>query len=212
MHPLNRLRSNRPGNMNLLLRILHLKPKSSNNPRNRTPQLRARKVLPNTRTLAMQESDLGEIRRRPTGMVNDLLPILIRVDPPVRTELLAVGAPELGTAVDGIWTDQEVRSLGHGLPGDSRIADRFPEGCRDGWIQTEDFLADAVEERESLQVGPGDWVVAGGDVLSDFCAEAFLDVWVLGEQVAGPGEGTGGGFVLGGFQLASSFRQDRDRW
>ncbi|KAK4866321.1 hypothetical protein LT330_008662 [Penicillium expansum] len=43
MRPLDRLNGNSPGNMNHLLRVLHLKQKPSNNTSNRTSQLRTRK-------------------------------------------------------------------------------------------------------------------------------------------------------------------------
>lgn len=139
--------------MNLLLRILHLKRKPPNNTRNRTPQLRPRKVLPDTRPLPMQERDLREIRRRPAVIVRHGVPVLIRVDPALRHELLAVLAPEDGRAVDCVRADDEPRALGDGFPGDGCVADGFAYCDGHGWVQAEHFLADAVEEGEGFEIG-----------------------------------------------------------
>jgi hypothetical protein len=81
--------------MNLLLRILHLKNKPTNNTCNRTTQLSPRKILPNTSTLPMQESNLRKIRTRASILVRHTLPRLgVRINPALRQEILAILAPE----------------------------------------------------------------------------------------------------------------------
>lgn len=197
MHPLHRLRSHSPSNMNLLLRILHAKPEPSNNTRHSTPQLRPRKVLPNTTPLPMQERNLREIRPCPTMLIRRLLPRhRIRIDPSFRQEILTRRTPELRTAVYSIRAEDEPRALGNGFVRDDGVADGFADCHRDGWVQAEDFLADTVEERHGFEVGPGDWGVAGGDAVADFGAEAVLVLRVEGEEVAAPGQGAGCRFVL----------------
>lgn len=94
MHPLHRLDSNRPRSMNLLIRILHLKSEPPHNTRNSTPELRSRKVLPNTRSLTMQEGNLSEVRRCTSIVVGYLIPIFIGVDPSLGVKFLGVVAPE----------------------------------------------------------------------------------------------------------------------
>lgn len=70
--------------------------------------------------------------------------------------------------------------------GDGGVADGFTDCGGDGWVEAEDFLADAVEEGEGFEVGVGYGVAGGGNFGADFGAEAFLDVGVEGEEVAGP--------------------------
>jgi hypothetical protein len=196
MHPLDRLRRDRPGDMNLLLGILHLEREPPHHAGDGTPQLRARKVLPDARALAMQEGDLGEVGRRAAGVVRSRLARLIGIDPSLRNEIIARRTPELGTAVDGIRAEDDAGALRDMLAGDGRVADGLADRRRDRRVQAQDFLADAVEQRHGLQVVPGDGGVAGGDAVADLGAETLLHVGVLAEEVAGPGEGAGGGFVL----------------
>lgn len=146
MHPLHGLRSHSPSNMNLLLRILHAKPKPPNNTRHSTPQLRPRKVLPNTTPLPMQERNLCEIRPRPTMLIRRLLPTLrIRINPSLRQEIVLRGAPELRTPVYSIRAEDESRALWDGFAGDDGVADGFADCHWDGWVEAEDFLADAIQ-------------------------------------------------------------------
>lgn len=49
-----------------------------------------------------------------------------------------------------------------------------------------------------------DWGVAAGNLGSDLFAQSALVVLVLVEKIAGPGQGTGGGLVLG--LLVSMFK------
>lgn len=48
----------------------------------------------------MQERNLREIRRRPAIIVRDTVPVLVRVDPALRYELLPVFAPEERAPID----------------------------------------------------------------------------------------------------------------
>ncbi|KAL4733337.1 hypothetical protein BDV11DRAFT_210298 [Aspergillus similis] len=91
--------------MDLLLGILHGKLIPSHNPCNRTPQFRTRKVLPNTTPLPVQERNLRVVCRRSAVVVYASLSSNgIRVDPPLRTERVAVGPPEFRCAVDCVRT------------------------------------------------------------------------------------------------------------
>lgn len=94
----------------------------------------------------MQESNLREIRPRPAVLIRRLLPAhRVRIDPSFRQEILTRGTPELGTAVDGIRAEHESRALGNGLVGDDGVADGFADCHGDGWVETEDFLTDAIQ-------------------------------------------------------------------
>ena len=83
--------------------------------------------------------------------------------------------------------------------------DGLPDGHGDGWDVAQGFAADVVEVGELIGVhGCEDlFVVAGGrveeegHVLFHFGAEFFLNVWVFGEQVQGPGYAGGGGVMSG---------------
>lgn len=131
--------------MNLLLRILHFKPEPANDTSHGAPQLSPRKVLPDTRPLAMQEGNLRKVGRCAPGLIGGLLAGgRIRIDPPLREELVACVAPELGAAVDGVRADEQTGTTGDWLAGDGGVADGLAEGHGDGGIQAQDFLADAV--------------------------------------------------------------------
>lgn len=186
MHPLNRLRRHRPRNMNLLIRILHLKLEPAHDARNRTSQLGARKVLSNTRALAMQERDLREIRRRATVAITRLVALLVRIDPALRTILVAGIAPEVRPAVRGVGTEDDARALWYAFPCYGGIAHGFADRGRYRWVQTEDLLADAVEEGHVFEVVPGDGMVGGGDAGTDLLPEAGLHVRVLAELETAP--------------------------
>ena len=179
--------------MNHLLRILHLKAEPAHNTRNRTAQLGTGKVLPNASTLAMQEGNLRKVGRRAARVISRA----VGVDPPLGEESVSVGAPELGAAVDSVGTEYDARALGDVLAGDGGVADGFADRDGDSGVQTEDLLADSVEEREGFQVRGGDRVVTGRDTLADLRAQTLLHLRVEGQQVAGPGEGTGGCLVTG---------------
>ena len=89
MHALDRLRRDSTGNVNLLLRILHLKPEPSNNTGHSTAQFSPGKVLANARTLSMQEGNLGKVRARTTILIRRLLPSSrISIDPAFREEVI----------------------------------------------------------------------------------------------------------------------------
>lgn len=102
MHPLNRLARQCASKRNLLSNLPQLKLKHPKNPRNRTPKLRLRKVLPNTRPRPMEKSNLRKIRRRPAVLIWNLSAVFISVDPTLRHELIGGLAPEFGTSVDGL--------------------------------------------------------------------------------------------------------------
>ena len=134
MHPLNRFGRHRPSNRNLLVRILHLERKPSHHTGNCTPQLGARKVLPYTRTLAVQESNLREVRRRPAVPVARLVTLLIRVDPALGAVLVARLAPELWAAVDGVGAEHDARAARDAHPGDGGVADGLADGGGHGRV------------------------------------------------------------------------------
>ena len=60
-------------------------------------------------------------------------------------ELLPIVPPEFRTAVDGVRTDDDASAFGNVLASYGGIADGFADRDGDGGIQTQDFLADAVE-------------------------------------------------------------------
>lgn len=187
MHPLNRLRRHRTPNLDLLVRILHLKLKPPHHTRNRTPEFRTREILPYTRTLAMQEGYLREIRRRSPVPVTRLPSLLISIDPTVRTILVAGLAPEVRAAVDGVGAEYDSRALGDTLPCHHGVADGLADSDGDGREQAQDFLTDAVEEGHGFQVVPGDGMVGGGDDGANFLPQTSLYLRVLAELVAAPG-------------------------
>lgn len=196
MHPLNRFRRYRSRNSNLLVWILHLKLKSAHHTGNRTPELCACKVLPDTGTLAMQESNLGEICRCPTIAVTCLMALLIRIDPTLGTVLIPRLTPEIRATVDSVRAQDNASAFGDTLSGNSGIANGLTDGDGDCGIQAKDLLADTVEEGHGLQLGPGDGMVSGRDCRADLFPEAGLDVEVLAELIAAPRQCAGGGLVL----------------
>lgn len=196
MHALHGLRSHCPGNVDYLLRILHLELEPSNNTSNRATQLRSRKVLADARPLAMQKGDLGKVGRCAPIVVDSGVAVLVGVDPAFRDEFISVIAPELWAAVDRVRAEDDASALGDVLAGDSGAADGFADCRGHGWVQTENLLADTVQQRHGFQIAPRDGGVARWDAFVDLGPEALLDVWVLTQEMAGPCEGTSGGFVL----------------
>lgn len=182
--------------MNLLIRILHLKRKSPNNTRNSTPELRPRKVLPNTRSLTMQEGNLSKVRRRASIVIRYLIPILVCIDPSLGVELFRVISPEQWASVYRPRTENDPRTCRDEFPRDGGVPHCFADGGWDGRPEAEDFLAYSVEERERLEVLVCDLGVAARDLGSDLFAQSCLVVRVLVEKVGGPGQGAGGGFML----------------
>ena len=157
MHALDRFRRDSSSNVNLLLRILHFKPEPSHDTGNGTTQFGTSKVLANTRPLAMQEGNLSVVGARTSRLVGGLLARGgIRVDPAFGQELVAILAPEIRAAVDGVRAQHQTGAGWHGLAGYCRVADGLADGHGHGGIQTQDFLAHPVQERKSLQVCPGD--------------------------------------------------------
>ena len=156
MHPLNWFRRYRSRNSNLLVWILHLKLKSAHHTGNCTPELCTRKVLPDAGTLAMQESNLGEICRCPTIAVTRLMALLIRIDPTLGTVLIPRLTPEIRATVDGVRAQDNASAFGDALAGNSGIVNGLTDGDGNCGIQAKDLLADTVEEGHGLQLGPGD--------------------------------------------------------
>lgn len=93
----------------------------------------------------MQESDLRKVCRRTTIVVDDRLAVLVGINPAFWHELLPIVPPEFRTAVDGVRTDDDASAFGNVLASYGGIADGFADRDGDGGIQTQDFLADAVE-------------------------------------------------------------------
>lgn len=197
MHPLARLRRDGSGDVDRLIWILQLHRKPANHPGHRAPQLRACKVLADARPLAMQEGDLREVGRCAAVVVHHLVALLVRVDPPLRPELLARLAPEVRTAVDRVRAEDDARAPGDLLACHVRIAHRLADRRRHRRVQPQHFLADAVEQRHRLELVPGDGVVGRGDYGTDLLPESGLDVGMQAQQIAGPCQGAGRGFVLG---------------
>ena len=85
------------------------------------------------------------------------------------------------------------------------VGDGFADGHGDWGDVAEGFAADVVEVVEVVAVKLGEAVdVVTGCVIEhewvvlfDFCADAFLDLRVSGEEVDGPGNAGGGGVVTG---------------
>ena len=144
----------------------------------------------------MEKSNLCEICRRSAGIISNKLTILVSVDPPLGPKLFPVIAPELWAAVNGVWAQKDPGPLGNVFPSYHAVPNSFTYSHGDSRIQTKDFLTHPVEERKSLEVAPGDRMVAGWDALTDLGTKALLDIRIKGEKIAGPGEGTRGGFVL----------------
>lgn len=196
MHTLDRFSRHRTGNPDLLIWVLHLELKPAHDPRNSTPQLSARKVLADTRPLAVQEGYLREVRRRATIAVARLVALLVRVDPALGHVLVAGLAPEFRTAVDSVGAENDPRACGDALPGHSGITDGLANGGRHRGVEPKDLLADAVEEWHGFQVVEGDGMVGRGDDRADFFPQTGLHVGVLAKLIAAPCQSTGGGFVL----------------
>lgn len=150
----------------------------------------------------MQERDLREIRARAAVLIRRLSPRhRVGVDPALGAEVVCGVAPELGAAVDGLRTNADDGSAGDLLPGDGGVADGLAAGHGHGGVQAQDLVHDAVEIGHAFELLPGDGGVGGGDRSADLGPERLLDVRVQGEVVAGPGEGVGGCFMLGGVSL-----------
>jgi hypothetical protein len=128
----------------------------------------------------MQKRNLGKIRRRPPVIIRNLIPILISINPAFRNKRITVFAPEDRCAVDSVRAQDEACSAGNVFAGDGCVADGFADCGGDGWVEAEDFLADAVQEREGFEVCVGYGCCGGGDFCADFGAEAGLDFWVQG--------------------------------
>lgn len=135
IHPLNGLRRNRPRNMNLLLGILHLKRKPAHHTRHGTPQLRPRKVLPNTRPLPMQERNLRKVRRRTPIIIRNLVPRFVRINPSLGEKILTMLAPEDRGAVDRVGAQDQAGSPGDVFACDRRVADGFADCNGHGWVK-----------------------------------------------------------------------------
>lgn len=145
----------------------------------------------------MQEGDLGKVGACATVLVRRLLARRrIRIDPSLRQEIVAILAPEFRAAVDCIRAQEEPGPRRHGLAGHNGVSDGFTYGHRHRGIQTQDFLADAVEEGEGLQIVPGDRGVAGGNAFADFGSHSGLVLGIEREEIAAPGESAGGCFML----------------
>ena len=145
----------------------------------------------------MQEGNLGKVRARAAVLVRRLLARRgIRINPSLRQELVATVAPELRAAVDCVRAEEQSSAGGHRLPGHRGVPDGFPDGHRHGGIETQDLLADAVEERQGFEIVPGDGGVTGGNAFADFGAQSSLILGIEREEVAAPGEGAGGCLML----------------
>lgn len=107
----------------------------------------------------MQECDLSKVGRRASSMVYSGAASLVCVNPALRQEFITTASPELRAAIDCVRTENNSSSLRNMLSSDSRVADRFTDCCRNGWVQTENLLADAVQKRHRFQIVPGNWGV-----------------------------------------------------
>lgn len=145
MHPLPRLRRDRTGNLNFCIWILQLHHKLTHHAGHGTSQLGPRKIFTDARPLAMQKRNLREIRWRAAIMVYRLHALFVRVDPALRQEFFARGTPEVWAAVCCVRAQGNASTTGNGCAGDDGVADGFADCGGDGWIQTQNFLADAVE-------------------------------------------------------------------
>lgn len=94
----------------------------------------------------MQERNLGIVGRCPAVVVGHGVPVLICVDPPLWDEVIAAGTPEFRAAVDGIWAEDDAGSFGDVFAGHYGIVDGFTDGGGYCGIETEDLLANTVEE------------------------------------------------------------------
>jgi hypothetical protein len=83
------------------------------------PALLGRKRGGDTRSLPMQERNLREIRRRPAIIVRDTVPVLVRVDPALRYELLPVFAPEERAPIDRPFTKRRLSRSSPSVPNGS---------------------------------------------------------------------------------------------
>ncbi len=125
--------------------------------------------------------------------------------PPIRIKDVGVIAPERGEAVDGVRVDVDGCFGGDVIASQAVVGDGFADGHGDWGDVAEGFAADVVEVVEvvSVEFGEAVDVVAGCGVehkwvvLFDFCADAFLDIGVGGEEVDGPSNAGGGGVVSG---------------
>ena len=123
--------------------------------------------------------------------------------PPIGIKDVGIIAPERGEAVDGVSMDIDGCFGGDVIASQAVIGDGFADGHGNWGNVAEGFAADVVEVVEVVSVEAGEAVdvVAGcgveheGVVLFDFCADAFLDLGMGGEEVDGPGNAGGGGVV-----------------
>lgn len=120
------------------------------------------------------------------------LPV-VGVDPPLRTELPRILAPDLGRAVHLPDRDNPLGALGDELLADAGVAERLAHGYRDRGIQAQRLVHDVVQVGHLLQEVDEicGWVARLGDLLErlgDFVAQRLLHFGVLGEQVGRPGE------------------------
>lgn len=160
----------------------------------------------------MQEGNLGKVRACTPVLVRRLLARRrIRIDPSLRQEIVATLAPELRAAVDCVRAQEEPGPRGHGLPGHNGVTDGFTDGHRHRGIETQDFLADAVEEGEGLQIVPGDGGVTGGNAFADFSSHSGLVLGIERQEIAAPGESAGGCFVLYGSRVSFLYTGCRRR-
>jgi hypothetical protein len=181
--------------MYLLIWILHIQRKPPKNTCHRTPQFCPRKILSDTTPLAMQERNLRIISPRPSIIIRNAVPVLVRIDPSLRVEFLTP-FPEQRTPVYRPRTEDDSRAGGNEFSCYRCIAYCFANRGWDRGVQSENFLADAVEQGQGFEVCVADWAVAGWDFGADFFPQTGLIFWMLVEEVAGPGKGAGCCFML----------------
>ena len=105
--------------------------------------------------------------------------------------------------MDSVGVDVDSCLGGDVIASQAVISDSFANGHGNGRNVAEGFAADVVEVVEVIGVKAGEAVdvITGCGVkhewvvLFDFCADAFLDLGMGGEEVDGPGNAGGGGVM-----------------
>ena len=105
--------------------------------------------------------------------------------------------------MDGVGVDVDCGFGGDVVAAEAVVGDGFADGHGDGGDVAEGFAADVVEVVEVVGVEGGEAIDVVARcrvehervVLFDFGTDAFLDFWVSGEEMNGPGDTGGGGVV-----------------
>lgn len=108
-------------------------------------------------------------------------------DPSLRSKLSRIVSPNFRRAIDVPDGDNHVGTFGDELVADLSVVEGLTHSERDGWVEPEGFVHDAVEVGKLFErVGElfcGHGLHVFGKGMLDFFVEFLLNLGVLGQQV-----------------------------